>query len=55
MGARIMASQKLPVYFTAERPKKAPSMKKEPCARFTTPINPKIRDRPEARRNNRTP
>src|SRR5262249_22231219 len=55
IGASSSASQKLPVYCETARPKKAPSIKNEPCARLTTFISPKISDRPAAIRNSRTP
>src|SRR6516164_8602902 len=34
---------------------KAPNMKKEPCARVTTFIRPKMSERPAAVKNSRTP
>ena len=52
-GASSSASQKLPVSLTIGNAKKAPSMKNEPCARFTTPISPKISDRPAESRKSR--
>src|SRR5580698_794219 len=36
-------------------PKKAPSMKNDPCARLTTFIKPKMSDKPAAMRNSSTP
>ena len=55
IGARISASQKLPVNLKIDSPKNAPSMKNEPCARLTTFISPKISDSPAAMRNSSTP
>jgi hypothetical protein len=55
IGARTSANQKLPVDLTTEMPRKAPSMKKEPCARFTTPIRPNIRLNPADNRKSRVP
>ena len=54
-GASTSASQKLPVNWKIESPKNAPSMKKEPCARLTTFINPKMSERPAAIKNSSTP
>ena len=51
----MSASQKLPVNLKMDRPKNAPSMKNEPCARLTTFISPKMSERPAAIRNSSTP
>jgi hypothetical protein len=55
IGASTSAHQKLPVKRAMDRPKNAPSMKNEPCARLTTFIKPKISDRPAAIRNSSMP
>ena len=55
MGARSSAHQKLPVILITLSPQKAPSMKKEPWARFTTPMRPKISDNPDANKKSSTP
>jgi hypothetical protein len=47
IGATIRASQKFPVHKTSVKPKYAPSIHKDPWARLTTPITPKIRERLE--------
>ena len=54
-GASANATQKLWVAWKIARPKNAPSMKNEPCARLTTFIRPKMSERPAAIRNSSTP
>src|SRR5215210_5485399 len=47
-GATTSESQKFFVRPSRKKPKYAPSMYSEPCAKFTTVMSPKMSDRPTA-------